>query len=148
MPKVYTIIRGNGDILVGSGGRSGRQQRVRTGLHLPGGTMDQGEDPFTAAIREAWEETGINLFAQDIINHFELMLNGQQVYFVVFEVFSVADEIMTRVTPSITNIYDEPFAALQSLRFNQCINNPNFSSTHNTDWFAQGLLYASQRNML
>jgi 8-oxo-dGTP pyrophosphatase MutT (NUDIX family) len=148
MAKVYAIIRGNGDILVGSGGRSGRRPRMRTGLHLPGGTIDPNEDVNAAAIREVREETGINLMTQDVISSFSLILNGQRVDFVVFEVFSVEDAIRTRVPPPSTNIYDEPFAALQSLSFNQCINNPGFSAAHNTDWFAQGLRYAYQNRML
>ncbi|KKO43812.1 hypothetical protein WG68_18755 [Arsukibacterium ikkense] len=148
MAKVYAIIRGNGDILVGRGGRSGRRPRMRTGLHLPGGTIDPNETVHTAAIREVREETGINLLIQDVVNSFALMLNGQRVDFVVFEVFSVEDAIRTRVSPPRLNIYDEPFAALQSLSFNQCINNPGFSAEHNTDWFAQGLSHAYQNNML
>lgn len=148
MSKVYAIIRGNGDILVGSGGRSGRKRAIRTGLHLPGGTIDQGESVITAALREIKEETGINLLEQDVISSFALTLNNQNVNFVVFEVFSVEDTIKKRTIPNNTNPYDEPFAQLGSLPFKQCINNSNFSSKHNTDWFASGLNYAYQHNML
>jgi 8-oxo-dGTP pyrophosphatase MutT (NUDIX family) len=148
MSKVYAIIRGNGDILVGSGGRSGRRRRMRTGYHLPGGTIDPGEQPLYAAIREVREETGITLSPQDGITSFQLLLNDQEVHFVVFEVASVSDEINSRIIPPIINRYDEPFSALHSLGFGECINNRNFSSAHHTDWFARGLLYAYQNKML
>lgn len=44
-------------------------------LSLPGGKIEDGEDPVTAAIREVFEETGIKILAKDIklklqaINH-------------------------------------------------------------------------------
>jgi 8-oxo-dGTP pyrophosphatase MutT (NUDIX family) len=148
MPKVYAIIRGNGDILVGSGGKSGRKRVTRTGLHLPGGTCDRGDTFINAALREVKEETGINLLEQDVIGSFFLILNSTEVYFVVLEVFSVAAEIGKRKIPPITNQYDEPFADLISLSFNECIDNPAFSAEHHTDWFASGLRHARKSKML
>ena len=148
MPKVYAIIRGNGNILVGSGGKSGKSKATRTGLHLPGGSCDAGETAKAAALREIREETGISLLEQDYIDSFTLKLNGVDVTFVVFEVVNVDTEIANRKKPPIVNEYDEPFAALSSLAFADCVNNPGFSAAHGTDWFGIGLKYARDNKML
>ena len=148
MPKVYSIIRDNGHVLVGTGGNVGDPPRVRTGLHLPGGTYGQNESAINGALREVREETGIELLAQDVVNSFTLLLNGIQVGFLVFEVFSVASEINTRVVPQGNNPEDQPFADLSSIPLAECYKNSGFGAHHRTDWFAYGLTYANNNRML
>lgn len=42
------------------------RQTHRTGLSLPGGHVDRGEQPHEAVVREVWEETGLRVSAGDI----------------------------------------------------------------------------------
>lgn len=46
-------------------------------ISLPGGGMDEGEAAQCTAEREVWEETGIKVKANDLVNTFE---NGFHVY--------------------------------------------------------------------
>ena len=52
MAKVYVIITDGRSVLVASGGNSGDPPAPRRGLHLPGGTIDRGENAAVAAVRE------------------------------------------------------------------------------------------------
>ena len=42
------------------------RQTHRTGLSLPGGHVDRGEQPSEAVVREVWEETGLRITAGDV----------------------------------------------------------------------------------
>lgn len=42
------------------------RQTHRTGLSLPGGHVDRGEQPHDAVVREVWEETGLRVTAGDV----------------------------------------------------------------------------------
>jgi 8-oxo-dGTP pyrophosphatase MutT (NUDIX family) len=142
MPKVYAIIRDDHDILVGRGGNVGNPAVARTGLHLPGGTYGWGGNSITAALREISEETGLVLLPQDALHTFTLTLTHRQVTFVVFEVFSVANEIAQRAAPPVVNAHDEPFAHVETLPITNCHANAGFGAAHGTDWFAAGLHHA------
>lgn len=47
---------------------------------LPGGAVDRGEGPFEAAIREAYEEAGLDLQVQDILPVDVIELDTTTVY--------------------------------------------------------------------
>lgn len=70
--------------------RSGRYLvlRRRDGRHLggqwdiPGGTVEAGETPAAAAVRECWEEAGLRARAGNEVTHFENTdTNGRELTF-------------------------------------------------------------------
>ena len=147
MPKIYAIIHDGLKVLVGSGGRSGDPPALRSGLHLPGGRREVGETNSAAVIREVLEETGIVLAADKARHDFDLVLDGTQVYFIVFQIDSVEDAIVGRTIPDVINVHDEPFEAVQTLAIAGCYQDPGFSQEHWTDWFGEGLFRAIEREM-
>lgn len=49
---------------------------------IPGGTVEEGESPANAAVRECWEETGLQVVAGPEVTHFEnLDTNGRDLTF-------------------------------------------------------------------
>jgi 8-oxo-dGTP diphosphatase len=61
-------------------------ERYRAGLHyftFPGGGVDEGETPAQAAIREAWEELGIQVAIKQKVAEVQFGRNNRQIYFLV-----------------------------------------------------------------
>lgn len=147
MAKIYVIITDGQHVLVGRGGRSGRRPAARQGLHLPGGTIDDGEPPRVAAVREVREEMGFTVDPDDITHTFGTN-QTPGVTFVVIHVDSVAALVASHIRPAVTNAHDEPFEHVVALAVDQCWTNAGFSDAFYTDWFAIGLRAASDQNAL
>ncbi|MBL4940593.1 MAG: NUDIX hydrolase [Colwellia sp.] len=142
MAKAYIIVHDGADVLIGVGGRSGKKRNIRGGYHLPGGTINYGETPEAAAIREFSEETGLDA-QQLVIERNNITANDAPgVTFIVARVQSVDDLVASFIRPAVNNAYDEPFEGVISLRSEDSWDNDNFSAQYYTDWFLYGLYAA------
>ncbi len=141
--KVYIIVHDGTNVMVGTGGKSGKHRQVRQGYHLPGGTQNPNETPFAAARRELEEETGVII--PTTTAHIPVTTSAvSDVTFIVVKVASVANLCSNFKRPAITdlNMNDEPFAGLTSILSNDSWLDTNFSAKYLTDWFAAGLAAA------
>ena len=141
--KAYVIVHDGANVLIGTGGRSGRKRAKRGGYHLPGGTIDLKADANyqTAALRELQEETGIDAAVPKI----EGVVDSPGAPDVVFVVARVADVnalVQGFARPVVKHQYDEPFEALLALPVDKCWENANFDAKFWTDWFKHGLFAA------
>tara|TARA_R110001583_G_scaffold192509_1_gene359066 strand:- start:77 stop:526 length:450 start_codon:yes stop_codon:yes gene_type:complete len=144
MAKAYIIVHDGADVLVGIGGRSGGDRNVRSGYHLPGGTINPAETPEATAIRELSEETGIEPQQLVVESNNITANNAPGVTFIVARVISVDNLVANFIRPAVNNIYDEPFERLLSLRSEDSWDNDNFSAQYYTNWFMYGLYAARE----
>ena len=140
--KAYIIIHDGTNVLVGTGGKSGRKKNTRRGYHLPGGTVEGLDDKGAVAAvkREFGEET--NISAEQITIKGSVQspeIEGTDILFVVATVESVDNLVAGFDRPDVLNQYDEPFEGLVSMPIEDCWENDNFSDNYWTDWFGLGL---------
>lgn len=142
--KAYIIIHDGSNVLVGEGGCSGINRRVRAGYHLPGGSINENESMLENISRELSEETGININQLKIED--EAIKNNElpDITFVVAKADNINYLVAKFQRPAIINKYDEPYERLISIKSANCWNNDNFSQKYYTDWFSYGLFAAKK----
>lgn len=145
--KAYIILHDKNNLLIGKGGKSGKNKKERQGFHLPGGTIDANESATTTVIRELKEETGIRLGFHDQPYEFEMSLDGYNVTFVVISVSALSALIGKRKYQETKNKYDEPFRNVESVKLDSCWMNAEFQYQENI-WFSKGLFKAKQSGYL
>ncbi|HEU5137452.1 MAG TPA: NUDIX domain-containing protein [Steroidobacteraceae bacterium] len=144
--KIYGIITDKKYIVVGTGGKSGRNPKPRSGHHLPGGTVEEGQQPELQLITEIKEETGL-----DVAVHVKDSFKPEgldNVSFNVITVESVPDLVKERKRPEVKNQRDEPFEEVSPVLIGEALVKGYFNAKDMTDWFEIGLQYAFETGRL
>ena len=147
--KSYIIVHDGARVLIGMGGRCGPNRNLRSGFHLPGGTIDKADiDARGAALRELEEEAGIRLPWSYVTTSFAHPTRPD-ITFVVAKVGDVSGYVDDHDRPDITNPNDEPFKAWYAIEISECVNDTkNFVAFSGTDWFGEGIREAVARGFL
>jgi 8-oxo-dGTP pyrophosphatase MutT (NUDIX family) len=145
--KAYLIVHDGEHVLVGTGGRSGKHRSERKGYHLPGGTIDPGENAEKAALRELREETGIDPDPLQVEKNDIKIAAARNVTFVVARAADVNALVASFKRPDVDDHNDEPFSGLVSLPSANSWLDDNFNAKFWTDWFKHGL-FAAQNYLI
>ncbi len=147
-PKTYAIVHDGNNLLVGTGGKSGGNRAPRRGNHLPGGTIDAGEEPLSAIVREIEEETGFTDITSDQTCKTFTVPAVKKVTFCVIRVLSVPDLAVTFKRPEVVSDHDEPFEKVRSVSISDACQRDFFNADDCTDWFRDALSFAVKEGLL
>ena len=141
--KAYVIVTDGKNILVGTGGKSGKKKSKRKGFHLPGGTVDEDEDSRETVERELLEEMGIEMKSIKKEEKIEECSTNNAKFFIVK--CTNLDELAKNFKrPDVTNEYDEPFEGVEV----KTIDGSIFNQEDWTDWFGEGVEQAKKEKLL